>query len=140
MSTTAYAGDGSKLKVSISSVFTNVAQAKGFKVPSVKQVFDDTTNLDSPAGFGERIAVGKDYFDVPFSVVWNPADPGQAYLETAANTSSLEAFKLTLNNSVGSPKTYAFSAYVEWEPDVQPRKGIIVNGTLKGTGAITITN
>lgn len=140
MSTTAFSSDGSKLQVSISSVYTEVKGVVGMKVPAIKPAYDDISNLGSPSGFPERIAIGKDFTDVPIQLIYDPSDPGQAALETAAGAQTLQAFKILCSNSVSTPKTFAFSGYVTWEPDLAARKAARSQLTINVTGAITITN
>jgi hypothetical protein len=139
MSTVAFNSSGSQLKVSISSVFTLIPGIKGFNIPSPKQVFDDTTNLDSPSGFPERISVGKDFTTCTFDMVWDPDNTVHTFLETAAgaNPNTTLDFTVILANTGGA--TYTFSAFVDFERKADNRKAGIVSVTLNVTGAITRT-
>jgi hypothetical protein len=137
MSTTAFNSSGSQLKVSISSVFTLIPGVKGFNIPSPQQVFDDITNLDSPAGFPERISVGKNFTTCQFDMVWDPANAAQAFLETAANNSATCDFTVVLSDLGGA--TYTFSAFPDFARKADNRKAGIVSVTLNVTGAITRT-
>lgn len=134
MSAVPFNSQGSQLQVSISSAFTLIPGIKGYDIPSPKQVFDDTTNLDSPNGFPERISVGKDFTSTSFDMVWDPANAVHLYLEAASNNSTIEAFK-SIASDPGS-KTNTFSAYVDFDRKLSARKAAIVSVTLSVTGAV----
>jgi hypothetical protein len=136
--TLAASSQGSQLKVSISSVFTPITQAKGLTGPSITTDYKEITTLSSPSAFKEYQPIMKDPGPVSFDLVWNPADPTHAYLLAANQNSTLESFEEITTHLV--PKTIAYSAYVsKFEFSATTGDVWMAKVELKATGAVTIS-
>jgi hypothetical protein len=137
MSTTAFSSQGSQLKAKISGTYVLIPACKGILVPPTSPVYDDITNLDSPSGFPERIAVGKDFVSTAYELVWNPDNYIHRFLEDASLDQTQVDFEAVLSNNGAA--TYQWSAFVKWEPKAEARKAGIVTLTLDVTGAVSRT-
>lgn len=136
--TVAFNSSGSQLAVKRSATFDLIPYVKGFSIPSPKQVFDETTNLDSPSGFPERISVGKDFASTSFDVVWDPTNHIHQFLERAADASTQLDFQATVSNA-GIAAVYTFSAFVDYDRKLEHRKAGVVTIMLNVTGDIPRT-
>jgi hypothetical protein len=108
---------------------------------SPKNLFDDTTNLQSTAK--EFLAVLPDPGKVTMSMNRVSNDPGQVIIQTSFQNRTRLQYQLVLpvNTVAGQTTTgdiYSFLAYVEdLAPDIKTDKKIVSKFTLQVTGGIT---
>lgn len=134
MSTTAFSSQGSELQVKISGTYTTIPGVVGIPIPPVDPAYDDITNLGSPAGFPERLPVGKNFVDVASEIIWDPDSAVHVFLQAASIAQDVCDFKCLVSN-VGT-SNYTYSGYVKWEPKLDPRKAGRVNMTIQVTGEV----
>lgn len=117
--TSAFTGKGGSLAISSDGTsFTPVNQIQKISSSGQKANLADITNLSSPGAFIERIPTTLDSGTLSFTVVANPADPGQLLLLAGFNAQTKFTVKLQYPpvgaQSVGLLKTFA--AYVTSAP------------------------
>ena len=137
MSTTSFSSQGTVLQVKISSSFTTIPGVMTAPIPAIKLSFDDITNLSSPAGFPERIPVGKEFTDVSFPMIFDPTNSVHQFLMTASTTQARCDFQEVLSDS-GSA-TAAYSGYASMEVQADTRKAIRATLTINVDGDISFT-
>lgn len=114
-----FTGKGAALSISSDgTTFTVVKQIQKISSSGQKANFADITNIDSPSAFIERIPTTLDSGTLGFTVVSNPADPGQLMLLAAFQAQTKLSCKLQYpavgTQTVGLLKE--FSAYVSSAP------------------------
>jgi hypothetical protein len=130
-------GLGSLLKVSISASQTTVAQQVTFSGPRKTKAAIDTTDLSlSVKTFLPGIP---DSGEVSFSGWYDPANTVHQYLETSWTNGVTESWNIVLNDA--GDAVIAFSGFLTaleyGEASVD--SVIPINGTIKITGAVTVT-
>jgi hypothetical protein len=114
-----FTGKGAILAISSDgTTFTTVKQIQKLSSSGQKMNFADITNIDSPNAYIERIPTTLDSGTLSFTVVANPADPGQLMLLAAFQAQTKLSVKLQYP-AIGSQTTglmKEFSAYVSSAP------------------------
>ena len=138
--TVPYSSQGTKLQVSISSVYTDINQIKGLTGPSIDWDIADTTTLSSPSNYKEKFPLMKDPGTVSFDLVYDPANAAQEYLRAsnAASAGVLEAFKEILSDP--GQATIGFSGYVtKFEFKNESAQTGMAHVEITCSGAVTFT-
>jgi hypothetical protein len=110
---------------------------------SPKNLFDDTTNLQSTAK--EFLAVLPDPGKVTMTMNRVSNDPGQVFMQGSFQNRTRLQYQLVLPVNVAAGQTttgdvYGFLAYVEdLAPDIKTDKKLVSKFTLQVTGGITLT-
>lgn len=134
MATQARGGFGTKLyRDNGSGTFTAIAEIGDINGPELTQIMEDATNMDSPNGWGEKIAVGlREAGDVSFQMHLLQDDSTQNALLSDLGASTLSNFRIVL---AGGTKRWAFSGYVTKIGQSYPLKGKMMNDvTIAITG------
>jgi hypothetical protein len=129
------AGKGTTLKVSISTVFTIIAQLKNITPPGKKMGTTETTHLLSTDK--EFISTIREGGDVKFTVEWDPANTTHAYLLTAFDAGTMESWKVTLPNGTIIAFTGILTDFPWDQLDVEAVA--MIDLTIKVSGAVTVT-
>jgi hypothetical protein len=139
-----FTGKGGSLSISSDgTVFTRIAQVQKLTSSGQKASFADITNLDSPSAYIERIPTTLDSGTLSFTVVADPADPGQLLLLASFQAQTKLTCKLQYppvgTQATGLLKT--FSAYVSSAPmpSVEVTAASTFDSELTITGAVTDT-
>lgn len=113
--------------------FVAVAEVMDINGPAVSQIIEDATNMDSPNGWGEKIAVGlREAGDITFQMNLLQDDTSQNALLTDLGASTKRNFRLVL---AGGTKRWAFAGFVASIGQSYPVKGKMVNDvTITVTG------
>ena len=138
MATKAKGGFGAKLYREDSpgsNTFSIVAEAKDFSGPARTHQTADVTNMDSPNGWVENIALGiKEAGDLTFDCNLVDSDTSQANLIADLNSGTLRNWRLVYPSGA---KRVAFSAYVASLGNSVPVKGAMtLSVTLKISGQV----
>lgn len=83
--TQAKSGFGTKFQRSADNgvTYTSIAEIGDINGPDITKIFDDATNMESPDGFAESIAVGlHEAGNVTFNMAFIEGDTSQALLRT----------------------------------------------------------
>lgn len=134
MATQARGGFGTKLyRDNGSGTFTAIAEIGDINGPELTQIMEDATNMDSPNGWGEKIAVGlREAGDVSFQMHLLQDDSTQNALLSDLGASTLSNFRIVL---AGGTKRWSFSGYVTKIGQSYPLKGKMMNDvTIAITG------
>lgn len=138
MSSKAYPGYGSKLKISLDDglTFVPIAQLKTFGPSGSKQQMLDQTSTATPGNFTQPLAVRVASGEFPIDGVLIPTDPSQVSLAAAHTGMLLATFLATLTNGTG----YMFQAYVsEFVPfSVKVKNAITFSAKLTIVGGIFV--
>lgn len=130
-------GKGSLLKVSISAAQNTVAQQVTFSGPRKTRTAIDTTDLSLSH---KTFVVGiNDSGEVSFMGHYDPANTVHQYLETSWTNSVVESWNIVLADAGAA--VIAFSGYLTaleyGEANVD--NVVSISGTIKITGAVTVT-
>ena len=130
-------GQGTLLQVSISSVFTTIAERTKVKPPPMERGKIVRTNLDST--WQQSVAGLPDGGEVELTCHYDPAATTHAYLWTSFQAGSDEAWKAILTDS-GAAEV----AFTGWIKKFEPGEAVTDNLvelaiTICVTGAVTIT-
>lgn len=130
-------GKGSLLKVSISASQTTIVQQVTFSGPRKTKAAIDTTDLS--LSHKTFIAGICDSGEVSFSGLYDPAATTHIYLETSWTGGLVESWNIVLADAGAA--VIAFSGFLTaleyGEANVD---GVVpINGTIKITGAVTVT-
>lgn len=144
MSSTGFAGRGSKLQLSISSTFTTIVEMRSVKLGGSKADMADITNMDSAGGWREYLPTLLAAGEISFSGIYVPGDTTQAALLTNFQGMTLGSWKIVLpafGSYTTNGGTWAFSAYITALdiPDVEFDKEAVLTGKLQITGEATFT-
>lgn len=133
MATQARGGFGTKLyRDDGSGTFAAVAEVMDINGPEVSHVIEDATNMDSPNGWAEKIAVGvKEAGDVSFQMNLLQDDSTQNALLADVGSGTKRNFRIVL---AGGTKRWAFAGFVAKIGQSYPMRGKMVNDVT-----ITIT-
>lgn len=126
-------GDGAGTEV-----FTTIPGVRSIGGPG--STFDtvDVTAHDSTGAFEEVVPTIRRTEDMAVEVVFDPADTQIAALKADHDARIKRNFKVILPDSAST--TYDFAAYViGYVPDEPHDGALILNVTLKPTGAITVS-
>lgn len=137
MPTNAHSSQGTTVEVFMTPDWALVPYLVNAPTPAIRLAFDDITNLDSPEGFPERIAVGKEFSTVSFEGIWDGDNAVHQFLQEASAAQSLLQFRETLTDAGGTVVTYEGYVSVEIRPET--RRAVRVTITIEVTGDITIT-
>lgn len=92
-------GFGAKLQLSISSVYTTIADIKSITGPTTSRETYDVTHMESPNGWREHIAGLKDGGEVSSEINYNPtAVTHQALLDTY-ESNSVSSWKIIFSDT-----------------------------------------
>lgn len=128
---------GSLLKLSISAVYTTIAQIVRFTPPSRQMGTVETTIItDDDRTFMATIRSGG---QVSFMIEWDPANATHQQLQTIFEAGTAGAWRIVFNDSGACEAD--FSAIVTDFPwDELNVDGVVARSiTLQVTGAITVT-
>lgn len=135
--TNAHSSQGTIVEVFITPDYEQIPYLVNAPSPAIRLAFDDITNLDSPEGFPERMAVGKEFTTVSYEGIWDGDNTVIQFLQSASANQTLCTFRETLTD-VGAT-TVAFQGYVSIEIRPETRRAVRVTYTVEVTGDITIT-
>ncbi len=138
--TQAKGGFGAKLfRDDGTGTFVAVAEVLDINGPELTQIIEDATNMDSPNGWGEKIAVGvREAGDVTFQMHMLQDDTTQNSLYADLGASTKRNFRLVYPSGT---KRLSFSGFVQRIGHAYPVKGKIVNDvTVSITGQVVKEN
>lgn len=136
MATQAKGGFGAKLyRDDGTGTFVAVAEVLDINGPEFSQIIEDATNMDSPNGWGEKIAVGlREAGDVTFQMHMLQDDASQGNLYSDLGSSTKRNFRIVYPSTT---KRLAFSGFVQRIGHSYPVKGKLVNDvTISITGQV----
>lgn len=136
MATQAKGGFGTKLyRDDGTGTFVAVAEALDFSGPEASQIIEDATNMDSPNGWGEKIAVGlRESGNLTFQMHLLESDSTQASLWSDLGSSTKRNWRLVHPSGT---KRVAFSGFVSRIGRSYPVKGKMVHDVeLSVTGQL----
>ncbi len=134
--TQAKGGFGTKLyRDDGTGTFVAIAEVLDVNGPELTQVIEDATHMESPSGWGEKIAVGlREAGDITFQVHMLQDDVTQGTLYSDLNSSAKQNFRLVYPSGT---KRLAFSGFVQRIGHSYPVKGKMVNDvTISITGPV----
>ena len=134
--TQAKGGFGAKLyRDDGTGTFVAVAEVLDINGPELSQIIEDATTMDSPNGWGEKIAVGvREAGDVTFQMHMIQDDTTQNSLYSDLGSSTKRNFRLVFPSGT---KRLAFSGFVQRIGQSYPVKGKLVNDcTVSITGQV----
>jgi len=134
----AHATQGTQLKVSISSVFTNVPGVEDIDGPGGEKQEIDVTAISDTAT--QTVGGIRDYGEMTFNLFYDPADTTHQYLHTsfASSSNAIEAWKVVLPDAGAAE--LAFSGWIKTFKHQNSRNsGGMVQVAVRLTGAVTIT-
>ena len=135
--TQAKGGFGAKLfRDDGTGTFVAVAEVLDISGPELTQIIEDATNMDSPDGWGEKIAVGlRESGDVTFPMHMLQDDATQNALYSDLGASTKRNFRLVYPSAT---KRLSFAGFVQRIGHGYPVKGKLVNDvTISVTGKVT---
>jgi len=130
-------GKGTRLKLSISSVFTDIANVVSLTPPSMEMGSTETTHLLS--AWREFIANIPDGGEVQFTIEYDPTGSTHQQLFTSFSAGTTESWKVVFNDA-GNAEV-AFEGFVtgfSWD-EVAVDGVVTASITIKLTGAVLIT-
>lgn len=130
-------GKGTRLKLSIASVFTDVAQCVGITPPSMTMGSTETTHLLS--SWREYMANIPDGGEVAVSIEYDPSGATHQQLFTSFTTGITEAWKVVFADAGNAEVSFSgFITNFEWD-ETQVDGVVTASITIKITGAVSIT-
>jgi hypothetical protein len=132
-----FAVAGSKLQVSISSVFTDIPGIENLQGPSgSKEEIDITAINDTAKAF---IGGMPDFGQLTFKMAWDPANAAHQYLLTRYNTANVtDSWKIVCSDS-GLAEIAFSGAVTGFQWDFSRGAAASVNVTVKISGAATVS-
>lgn len=117
--------------------FAVVAEVLDITGPEASQLIEDATNMDSPNGWGEKIAIGlREAGDVTFQMHLLQDDASQNALWSDLGSSQKRNFRIVLPSGT---KRVAFAGFVSKIGQSFPVKGKMVRDVaLSVTGQVVI--
>jgi hypothetical protein len=135
--TNAHSSQGTQLKVFMTPDFALIPYLVNAPSPAIRLAFDDITNLDSPEGFPERIAVGKEFTTVAYEGIWDGDNAVHQFLQAASTSQAICTFQEVLTDTGAT--LVAFQGYVSVEIRPETRRAVRWTLTVEVTGDIDIT-
>lgn len=132
-------GEGTLLKVEISSTLTTVAQLVSMEYSGVEVVSVPTTVINTTGAKSFRPGTIPDSGELTFTLFYDPADTVHANILTNTKAPAVRNWSVTYTDTGGAVDTFA-GFVTKFAPNgFEQESNVGASVTIKITGAITLT-